>query len=135
MKENPPRRRWFRFSLRTMLVLVTLVCVYLGWAMDWRRQREAAWMISTKGQMRNLGPGEYHIAGGSQPPFQLRLFGVKGANSIYMNRSATNDEKQKLRVLFPEARIVIYLGESLSPPTSPSSPLTNDSGLSGATED
>lgn len=43
MEENPkPRRRWFRFSLRTLLVLVTLGCVlcgYLGWAMNWKRQR------------------------------------------------------------------------------------------------
>ncbi len=32
---------WLRFSLRTMLVLVTLLCLYLGWAMNWIRQREA----------------------------------------------------------------------------------------------
>ena len=40
MEENPkPRRRWFRFSLRTMLVLVTVISVYLGWAANWKRQR------------------------------------------------------------------------------------------------
>jgi hypothetical protein len=27
----PPPRRWFRFSLRTMFVLVTVGCVWLGW--------------------------------------------------------------------------------------------------------
>jgi hypothetical protein len=32
MEQNPkPHRRWFRFSLRTMLVLVTLVCLVAGW--------------------------------------------------------------------------------------------------------
>jgi hypothetical protein len=25
----PPRRRWFRFSLRTLFVLVTVLCVWL----------------------------------------------------------------------------------------------------------
>src|SRR5688572_4473021 len=30
-----PTRRWFRISLLTMLVLVTLVCIYLGWSMNW----------------------------------------------------------------------------------------------------
>ena len=28
---NPTKRRWFRFSLRTMFVLVTMGCVWLGW--------------------------------------------------------------------------------------------------------
>jgi hypothetical protein len=38
MTEVISTRRWFRFSLRTLLVLVTLVCVYLGWAGNWKRQ-------------------------------------------------------------------------------------------------
>lgn len=32
-----PRRRWFRFSLRTMFVLVTLVAATIGWlGREWR---------------------------------------------------------------------------------------------------
>ena len=31
MTETKPKRRWFRFSLRTLLVTVTLLCVWLGW--------------------------------------------------------------------------------------------------------
>src|SRR6185295_19980991 len=36
-----PRRRWFRFSLRTLLVVVTLLCVWLGWQIHAVRQRSA----------------------------------------------------------------------------------------------
>lgn len=36
-----PRRRWFRFSLRTMFVVATLVCLWLGWELSVVRQRRA----------------------------------------------------------------------------------------------
>jgi hypothetical protein len=42
--DQPPaiRRRWFRFSLRMLLVVVTLLCVWLGIQVNAaRRQREA----------------------------------------------------------------------------------------------
>jgi hypothetical protein len=37
----PPRRRWFRFSLRTLLILVTLLSVPLEWV-AWKRGQERA---------------------------------------------------------------------------------------------
>ena len=33
-------RRWFRFSLRTMFVLLTLFCIWLGWNVDLVRTRK-----------------------------------------------------------------------------------------------
>ena len=41
---NPskPRRRWFQYSLRTLFVLVTVLCVWLGVTVERaRKQREA----------------------------------------------------------------------------------------------
>jgi len=35
----PSHRRWFRFSLRTVLVLLTLFCVWLGVQVKWIRDR------------------------------------------------------------------------------------------------
>ena len=31
MTETKPKRRWFRFSLRTLFVLVTIIGVGAGW--------------------------------------------------------------------------------------------------------
>src|SRR5688572_21449236 len=41
MEENPkPTRRWFRFSLRTLFIVVTIVAVGLGWVLtEAKRQR------------------------------------------------------------------------------------------------
>ena|SRR5687768_553150 len=37
-----PRRRWFQFRLRTLLLLITLIAALLGWRMYvWRAEQEA----------------------------------------------------------------------------------------------
>ena len=43
---SKPKRRWFQFSLRTFLVLMTVFAVWFGWAMNKaREQRKAvAWV-------------------------------------------------------------------------------------------
>src|SRR5262249_51539192 len=37
-----PSRRWLRYSLRTLLVLVTVFCVWLGWQANIVQKRKAA---------------------------------------------------------------------------------------------
>ena len=50
MTEAKPKRRWFRFSLRTLFVLVTAFCVWLGWEVNAaRRQKEAVEAIVKAG--------------------------------------------------------------------------------------
>jgi hypothetical protein len=42
LSRSAPRRRWFRISLRTMLLLLTLLCIWLGVKVNQaRRQKEA----------------------------------------------------------------------------------------------
>src|SRR4249920_2312085 len=36
----PPKRRWFRFSLRTMFIVVTIFGVWLGWQLQIVRERK-----------------------------------------------------------------------------------------------
>jgi hypothetical protein len=38
--ERPKRRRWLRFSLRTLLILITIFAVWLGWHMHRRREQQ-----------------------------------------------------------------------------------------------
>src|SRR5262249_32517948 len=41
MTDAKPKRRWITFSLRTLLIVMTLLCVGIGWKMNkvgnWRR--------------------------------------------------------------------------------------------------
>jgi hypothetical protein len=58
--EKPPKRRWFPFSLRTMFVLVTVFCVFLGWLivqLQWIKNRSDAreWVLNNRGLVVNAG--------------------------------------------------------------------------------
>jgi len=93
-------RRW-SFSLRALVVAVTLCCVAGAWAgrqLNWIREREQfentkAWdltAICTYG--RETRPA---------PPFQLRLFGERGRSVL----SVEPHDADAARRLFPEAEI------------------------------
>ena len=93
-----PRRRWYRFSLRTLFVLLTLFCVWLGVQVKWIRDRHEAvracpaWIMS--------GPA----------PVTLQLFGERGALRIRLMGGGVAQIK-KLQALFPEAESIEFTRE------------------------
>jgi hypothetical protein len=92
MKLFLPTRRWFRFRLRTMFVMTTLVCLYLGWATNWIHQRQ---------DFLRGAPEIYTYSNDVRAPFPLCLLGEKGLAPIYrIDHSA--DELDKVEKLFPE---------------------------------
>ena len=99
MKFPRPTRRLFRFSLRTLFVLVTLLCIYLGWAMNWQRQRQV-FLKSANVELVN----ESWFPGDPSAPWSLRLLNEPGIVNICYN---CPDQEQLLRAskLFPEAKI------------------------------
>jgi hypothetical protein len=58
---DKPRRRWFRFSLRTMLALVVVVAIPLSWVAKERRQSEYEQQIAE--QLRQQAFGEIEFGG------------------------------------------------------------------------
>jgi hypothetical protein len=98
MEENlKPRRRWFRFSLRTVLVLVTLVCIYLTWAMNWKRQREE--FLKSEAVL-GFADTDYPA------PIWIRIAGATGRESINLTTPDDLTLKEASR-LFPEAYFAI----------------------------
>jgi len=114
MEENPKiRRRWFRFHLRTLLVAVTLVCGlcgYLGWALNWIRQRQ----VFLESHPKWL----YSVARQDWPaPWPLGLFGEVGIIYIQMQIAPGRKEELKelkarteeVKRLFPESEVQSFL--------------------------
>ena len=53
MSDPKTRRRYLRFSLRTFLVLLTLVCVWFGWQVNRanRERKAVAWVLEMGGSV------------------------------------------------------------------------------------
>lgn len=94
----------FRFTLRAMLVVTTLVCLALAYQLNWIRQRRAALAdssitaIQILGEMGDLAPA----------PGILRYFGEQGQPLIIVHGregDAWIAERNRLARLFPEAEI------------------------------
>jgi hypothetical protein len=108
MEENPkPRRRWFRFSLRTMLVLVTVMAILLtmsAYPNRWIRERRAFRVVHSNCEMLPDDTEGYNISDKSAPwpLFIYGEFGVAAWNGNLLSR----DEVDEAVRLFPEADII-----------------------------
>jgi hypothetical protein len=116
MPTTPPtRRRWFRFSLRTLFVVVTAVAVWLAYYIHWMDERrdarawiDAQYVGGSIGFYKEPRPGL---------PWMLRILGEKPEKLILMQHGpSTRDDKQappeyerllqRVTSLFPEAQVI-----------------------------
>jgi hypothetical protein len=104
--EEKPRQRWFSFRLRTLLVFVVLASslafAFSKYALDWKRQREAA--LVPRNFEHNRTWVVHEIGFGANPPLALRLFGAAGFEAL--GYVGDNDGLQQARAMFPEA--IVY---------------------------
>jgi hypothetical protein len=96
---DKPHRRWFRFSLKTVLVVMTLASIALAWArfsLDWIHERQTA-------EFADFG-GDQFVDASKLPraPGGLWLFGEKGRGQVVC-RNASDLERYSR--LFPEAKV------------------------------
>jgi hypothetical protein len=109
MKEKP-KRRWRRFSIRTLLVAVTIVCLWLGWQVNtvWQR-RGLLDLVSERG-------GAYLFVADSNPfeaadraPLDLSYMQNKLGDQLVRWIEVPDDfperDRQRIRRAFPEAEL------------------------------
>ena len=110
-----PRRRWFRFSLRTLLVAMTVLCCWLAWESSVVRSRRAelnqlrangAFEVTTADQWAERMPPGYT----GRPPANVSLvrrwLGDQAIQEIgYYSHylPASKEELARLSRVFPEA--------------------------------
>ena len=100
-----PRRRWFRFSLRTFFILITIFGVWLGVQAKWvRDRREARVWVLERG----------YISAGSADSVGLGVPAPNGPTvSPYLNLLQSNPGSSRL----PNYRLLVRSVLELSSPT------------------
>ena len=117
MNESKPKpRRWFRFSLRTMFLLVTVLCVWLGWHSSAVQERHAVMMmISAKGGLAH-SPANFMYPGPFQSQIRFALGDVPLQKHFFLadDRGFTPEETSRIQRAFSEATVEIIAAERAS---------------------
>src|SRR4051812_27174232 len=97
---SAPNRRWFRFRLRTLFVMVTVFGCSLAWNLPSVRARHEAlqWCYSACAEN---APGKRH-----EIPISWRLLGAEPVWCLVITREVSREEAARLGALFPEAGIL-----------------------------
>jgi hypothetical protein len=113
-KADPPKRnrRWFQFSLRTLMIVVTLSCVAFGWAGN------QVLIVRERAHVLNLLHNHWIFFGSSNsmpgffasnpPPtvnWLRRILGDQPANLLVVPRQLYDEKEimRRARRAFPEA--------------------------------
>ena len=99
MTLQPPRRRWFQFRLRTLLIAIAVLavpCAWVGYQLNWIRARTA---------FREAWHSTVYFVKGQGPPRQLHYFGEVGIGYIVYQGDSQFDV-EGARKLYPEAVVL-----------------------------
>ena len=101
-----PTCRWFRWSLRTLFVAITVLCVTLGWNMHQYRQLQqrvkTLEVIGLRGAQQPGGTGS-----GQRMPLLWRMLGTRPVEVIELPLNEFSEsERQRIQALFPETSVV-----------------------------
>jgi hypothetical protein len=124
--DGRPRRRWFRFSLRTMLIVVTALCVWLAWESSVVRERRELRRELTDSRFEFQSASEWAkwqppaAAPTAQVSLIRRLLGDEAIQHIwyvphYQEAEETKELLARLKRVFPEAKLSERLFEPCHP--------------------
>jgi hypothetical protein len=105
-------RRWFRFSLRTLFLVITVFAVWLGYYFNWIRERHqvlegvefAAKIVESRNGVIGFVPPPHAF------PLSLTILGEQSINAIAIPGSKTDPGNEaklaSFARLFPEADVI-----------------------------
>jgi len=111
---DAPRRRWFRFSLRTFFVVLTIFGIWLGVQVKWIRDRHE-FLARQNGRTPPRRLLFVCDNGDAAAPWSIRFLGERG---IYGITVADVDHATETRIkgLFPEAWVEVNRWDDEDPP-------------------
>jgi hypothetical protein len=119
-----PKRRWFSYSLRTLFVVVTVFACWLGYQLNWIRERHALLSrphaVSYVSGVDGLSPDQVPA------PLSLRAFGERGCWLLYLtfvddergSNCDSNEPEERSRLLNPNELLEIERARRLFPEAS-----------------
>ena len=101
--DSKPRRRWWQFKLRTLLIAVVVLSIPLAWvgySLNWKQRR---YDFLYPNDISSFATG---LKTGDNPPFPLGLFGESPRSAIYIPPEIDDSVANRAAELFPEAEII-----------------------------
>ena len=100
------KRRWPRFSIRTLLIAITILCVWFGYQWQVVQERKAVIrLVVERGafSFRAHDPGEPNDLS-----WIRRLLGDEEPyGSFIIRQRVSEDEKQRINAAYPDTRLVV----------------------------
>jgi len=98
---TPLNRRRFRFSLRTLFIVMTVVCVWLGWNLNIVRERKLA--------RAAIERERWELINGGETSWIRSALGDQRIERI-VRRYPPSQDLSLARACFPEARVMEWEG-------------------------
>lgn len=118
MDGTPVKRRWRlpQYSLRTLFIVVTVLAIWLGYAIPWIRQRHTFLsqpdLICEFNDTPPTTLNKSHTRSPVFAPLSIALLGERGVVSVWLPRKIWSPENEAAALrLFPEA-VLLIINES-----------------------
>jgi len=90
-------KHWLRFSLKTLLLVTTVVGCWLGYQLN-----------SIRARQQYMDSEECLTYAEGDAPWQLRILGAAGYSIIYLPEDSDQRDIARAKNLFPEAKVEVW---------------------------
>jgi hypothetical protein len=112
------KTRWLRYSIRTLLTGVTMLCIWLGWQVRIVQERKAVkqFVLERRGEFDAVFFVAAHPSEGPVTPSIVRGWLGDAIHYRIYAFDLTEEEFERVSRAFPEANVTVYSNKDASGP-------------------